>query len=427
MVKTGLQPGDVLSSGQSILSPNGQYRLTMQGDGNLVSYTSANAPIWASGTSGSGTHAAMLSDGNLVVYNAANAVVWASGTSGHPGAYVGLGNDGELQIYPGPSGGSPLWAVPGTLVAGATLASGQSLFAPGGQYTLMMQSDGNLVEYRGGAPIWASGTSSPGSHAVMQGDGNLVVYSSANAPQWSSNTSGHAGSFLVVGDDGELTVGSAGSPLWAAPGTLVPGAVLASGQSLFAPGGQYTLTMQSDGNLVEYRGGAPIWASGTSSPGSHAVMQGDGNLVVYSSANAPQWSSNTSGHAGSFLVVGDDGELTVGSAGSPLWAVPGILVSGATLASGQTLFAPGGLYTLTMQGDGNLVEYKSGAPVWASGTNVAGSHAVMQSDGNLVVYNPSNAALWDTGTSGSYGAYLVLGDDGTLAIDLAGQSVWTRP
>ena len=54
LVKTGLQPGDVLLSGQSILSPNGQYRLTMQGDGNLVSYTSANAPIWASGTSAPG-------------------------------------------------------------------------------------------------------------------------------------------------------------------------------------------------------------------------------------------------------------------------------------------------------------------------------------------------------------------------------------
>ena len=102
--------------------------------------------------------------------------MWAAGTAGHAGAYVGLGNDGELQIYPGPSGGSPLWAAPGILVSGATLASGQSLFAPGGQYTLTMQGDGNLVEYRGAAPVWSSGTSSPGSHALMQGDGNLVRF-----------------------------------------------------------------------------------------------------------------------------------------------------------------------------------------------------------------------------------------------------------
>ncbi|HEV2060317.1 MAG TPA: hypothetical protein VGR11_13255 [Solirubrobacteraceae bacterium] len=53
-----------------------------------------------------------------------------------------------------------------------------------------------------------------------------------------------------------------------------------------------------------------------------------------------------------------------------------------------------------MQGDGNFVLYHQGwTPLWSSGTyGNPGSYIVMQNDGNLVIYNPGGRALWATGT-----------------------------
>ncbi|HTX63310.1 MAG TPA: hypothetical protein VMD28_06700, partial [Acidimicrobiales bacterium] len=91
----------------------------------------------------------------------------------------------------------------------------QSITSPTGGFRLVMQGDGNLVEYqRTGAAVWAAGTDPTGSDVVMQGDGNLVVYSATNAPLWASNTSGHPGAFLTLADSGQLEiVEKTGEPL----------------------------------------------------------------------------------------------------------------------------------------------------------------------------------------------------------------------
>jgi hypothetical protein len=49
-----------------------------------------------------------------------------------------------------------------------------------------------------------------------------------------------------------------------------------------------------------------------------------------------------------------------------------------------------------MQSDGNLVIYdQSNHALWNSQTNGSpGAHVVMQTDGNMVIYSSSNAALW---------------------------------
>jgi hypothetical protein len=60
-------------------------KLTMQADGNLVSYSSTNTVIWNSNTSGKGTgpyQLVMQHDGNLVIYDSTGAATWSSGTSG---------------------------------------------------------------------------------------------------------------------------------------------------------------------------------------------------------------------------------------------------------------------------------------------------------------------------------------------------------
>jgi hypothetical protein len=91
------------------------------------------------------------------------------------------------------------------------------------------------------------------------------------------------------------------------------------GQSLVA--GSVTLTMQDDGNLVEYADQhIPVWATGTATPGSILRMQGDGNLVVIAPGNVPKWSSGSRA-GGSVAVLQTDGNLVVQLPGQPpVWA-----------------------------------------------------------------------------------------------------------
>ena len=78
------------------------------------------------------------------------------------------------------SGSSSVGAV---LPSGDVLQSGQEMTSPSGHYALLMQSDGNLVEYGPRGPIWATGTSGhEGAYALVQPAGNLVIYPMGEGP-----------------------------------------------------------------------------------------------------------------------------------------------------------------------------------------------------------------------------------------------------
>lgn len=97
-----------LAAGSELISPNGQHRAAMQGDGNFVVYRANGTPKWATATDGRAIGGIIMQgDGNLVMYDPAGPV-WASGTDGHPGAVLVMQDDGNLVIY-GPNG-APLWA-----------------------------------------------------------------------------------------------------------------------------------------------------------------------------------------------------------------------------------------------------------------------------------------------------------------------------
>jgi hypothetical protein len=101
------------------------------------------------------------------------------------------------------------------LYEGESLTKGQWLRSRNGQYTLIMQEDGNLVEYGRGRALWASGTNGRAvSRVIMQSDGNLVIYGYP-AAQWSSNTWNWPGAYLVVQDDGNVVIYIARKALWA--------------------------------------------------------------------------------------------------------------------------------------------------------------------------------------------------------------------
>jgi hypothetical protein len=216
---------------------------------------------------------------------------------------------------------------PSTLPANGSLTAGQRIQSPDGHYSLAMASDGNLVEsVSGGRGLWSTGTSRyPGAHALMQVNGNLVLYDTAGSAVWSSNSHPATGCpRLVLQDDGNLVIYTA-TAIWSAASRddhLLSGDVLEPGWSVFSIDPEaYRLTMQTDGNLVLYdAAGHPLWNSRTERhPGAYASMQTDGNLVVYSSTNHVLWSSATNGNPGAHLTVIGDGNVDIISGSTVLW------------------------------------------------------------------------------------------------------------
>ncbi len=92
------------------------------------------------------------------------------------------------------------------VATGQILGSGGGLRSPNGVYTLLMQTDGNLVLYRqGGVPVWSTGTSTPGTYAIMQTDGNFVLYRPGPVAVWSTSTGARNSNFILQ-DDGNLVI-----------------------------------------------------------------------------------------------------------------------------------------------------------------------------------------------------------------------------
>jgi hypothetical protein len=237
----------------------------------------------------------------------------------------------DASIFPQPP--------PSSIGAGGVLTSGQKLQSSNGQYSAVMQGDGNFVIYGPSGPVWWTGTAGTGANVfTLQRDGNIVMYSPSRAV-WASMSSSSAPGSLVLQDDGNLVeYDTSGRPVWSrqtgpiaqpwftAPVDrqwfLMPNEVLTPGQALFSQNGSYMAVMQSDGNFVLYGVHGAIWSTGTAGSGGYNfVYQADGNLVIYrqNTVNAV-WNIGTDGRGAEYFVVQNDGNLVVYSAsGVPIW------------------------------------------------------------------------------------------------------------
>ncbi len=206
---------------QKIYSKNKDFYIVYQNDGNLVSYTRDNVPLWASGTNGKQvTKMTFQKDGNIVAYNDTKAV-WSSDTYNKNGQALIQQGDGNLVIYD--SNEKAVWSTGtygfkfpkadekaeeeqrGIIRPPFTLAPNQEMTITSGgeRYSLKFQPDGNLVVYRNGtSAIWSSNTWGKGiTKFEFEGRGNLVFKRADGSVPTGSGTHDKA-RYLQFGKDG---------------------------------------------------------------------------------------------------------------------------------------------------------------------------------------------------------------------------------
>lgn len=96
-----------LRVGDELISRNGDYRMVLQGDGNLVIYSSGKV-VWTTKTNGTNAKRLTLQgDGNLVLYKNGGQSVWASKTRKDNPNKLAIQNDGNAVLY---RNGKAVWS-----------------------------------------------------------------------------------------------------------------------------------------------------------------------------------------------------------------------------------------------------------------------------------------------------------------------------
>ncbi|MBD4071700.1 hypothetical protein GUH79_13130 [Xanthomonas citri pv. citri] len=226
---------------------------------------------------------------------------------------------------------------PGQLNQGNRLVPEETLTSPNGAYSLKFLADGSLRLYRNSdnRQTWVAS-----SGQVSQGDSFSFLPTGATGTRPSRcaglQKNGASGgslfrtcapssvvgmvqdAYFAVQDDGNLVVYGFG-PAWRATGefpngldgiAFPPGTVFTKGSSFQTSNGSARLDFTASGNLELYAGGSLKWQSGTAGSGENAVMQGDGNFVIYNSAGSPVWATGTQG-TDPYLSLSTNGALAV--------------------------------------------------------------------------------------------------------------------
>ena len=150
----------------------------LQTDGNAVIYGPDDSVRWSSGTRGTDLRLGIDNGGSLIIVDPSDTVLWTS----------------QAQLP-----GSSLYAENG-------LAAGSLLRSANGVYRAVMQGDGNFVVSGRSGPIWSTGTSGEGSSFNLYDDGLMAVVSGSGIGTWIVTPgAGAVAPFrLVMQDDGNL-------------------------------------------------------------------------------------------------------------------------------------------------------------------------------------------------------------------------------
>ena len=352
------------------------------------------------------------------------------------------------------------------MAPGQALHLGESIVSAKGRYTFALNDEGNLVLTTPGARIhgpsgeneppddkqlWASGTAGQDvTVCIMQGDGNLVLYDTAARPVWASKTAGHPGASLSVTDAGNAIIAdSANHPLWSArpippPPHLKPMGLVAvvDPASMIVAGWALDPTEPTKSILVHVYVDGPAGSGTLVGAATADAVRLDVNAETklpgnhgFSFSIPPRFrDGNTHSWYVHAIALSGLGADNVVLSGSPKAATidrvgptGNQLNSGENLHRGDALHSPNGLYTFTLQTDGNLVLYLGGEPLWNSNTvGVEPTLCILQPGGNLILMDlVHRRPIWASGSDQHPGSRLVVQDDGNVVLyDPANTPVW---
>jgi hypothetical protein len=329
---------------------NGQYVAIMQNDGNFVVYQGSDpahqgTPIWATNTfwvshrvttgnsltqddwmatndyllsSNQLFAAIMQSDGNFVLYYTTystsptvrprpdvNRPFWASNTNRSQGQYIAVyKEDGNFILHNGPASGqekdlTSYWSC-------SWYRGSRNQNAP---LQAIMQDDGNFVLYQRDAsgqqqPYWWAfppiSFLSPIGRAENRITGRSFLLDGEELDAQDCLVSSNGLYFALMQGDGNFVLYHTTDAVNASPDPRLPYKLVNPQSGTQLPQNQCFTTMQTDGNLVSYyREGSDqiaYWATNTphSSPGQYiAVLHDNGNFAVYSGNDPNQVSEST--------------------------------------------------------------------------------------------------------------------------------------
>ena len=204
---------------------------------------------------------------------------------------------------------------PSVLTAGQTLSAGGELVSPNGAYVLLMQTDGNLVEYGPAGPMWSSNT--PGSGAsnrlVMQTDGNLVMYTASGGVPFATGEVGSGSNdYLAVQNDGNVVQYATGGAVFAT-NSATERAIQWFYNHMGYPkleGQCETAVEDAFGNTFRYNTAYQDWQARQQHPGSTAAPRG--TLVFYK--------TSASGHV--TISLGNGTVISTSAAGGKIGISP---------------------------------------------------------------------------------------------------------
>lgn len=204
-------------SGTSIHSPNGQYWLDLQRDGNLVEWGNGRV-LWSTKTPGVGNTLSLAKNGVLSVRSTSGAVRWTTTkttATGRPVLSVTDGGDVRVTV-----GTTVLWrnGAPGAdrMVTGASLQPGQNLWDTTGNRRLTVRADGQMRVLLGTRTALAVSGGGAGASLRMESNGNLVLWDRFGKQAWSSATSraGGAKVTLRMQTNGDLVLRKGTTTIW---------------------------------------------------------------------------------------------------------------------------------------------------------------------------------------------------------------------
>jgi hypothetical protein len=186
---------------------NGNFKLIMQTDGNLVLFSiNLNKILWSSNTAGNNNaRLCMQRDGNLVIYNINNQPIWASGTDNidNTGNYFRLSESGQITMISFIVVVKCLNLITLDNIKDYYNTYGKFLEFYGGMESCL--NDRKIIyqyiKYSNNF-TWINNN----HKLIIQNDGNLVIYSPNNEVLGSSDTFNNKNAYIVTSNDGGLYV-----------------------------------------------------------------------------------------------------------------------------------------------------------------------------------------------------------------------------